>query len=86
MEYVLGIFLIILGVLWFILGTTFASFDFCNKKFTTPRYFYEGGYNWIASWVCFILKSLIALPFYIIGIIVHYVCKFFSWLVRVGRK
>lgn len=83
MEYVL---LIVLGTLWFWLGTIFAFVDFCNKEFTTPRYFYEGGYNWVASWVCFILKFLIALPFYIIGIIVHYVCKFFGWLVRVGRK
>ena len=86
MGYVLVVFLTILGTLWFWFGILFAGVDFSNEEFTTPIDFYEDGYNWVASWVCFILRFLIAFPFYVIGIIIHYACEFFGWLVRIGRE
>ena len=78
---------IIVGTIYCILGIIFAGVDISNREVYTPKYFYHcKGYNWFGSWFVFILKTIVAFPFYIIitlGVIIY---RFIKWLLTVGRK
>ena len=71
----------VLGVCGFII----ACCDISSKEVVTPKAFYEDGYNWFGSWTIFIIRTIIAIPFYIAGTIIVSVYKFIKWLVTVGR-
>lgn len=78
------VLIIIAGILYLLFGAAIATADICNKEITTPHDLYADGYNWFGSWTIFIIRSLVALPFWIIGTIVYLVYKFIMWLFTVG--
>lgn len=86
MIYFYVILLTLIATFWMIFGVIIASVDSYNGEIPTPRDFYYDGYNWFGSWFLFILRVLVGFPVYILGTIISCVCRFFSWLVRVGRK
>jgi hypothetical protein len=65
-------------------GILVAVVDIHNREIPTPRDFHDEGYNWFGSWFIFIIRILVAFPFYIIGTLIVTVYKFFSWLLTVG--
>lgn len=85
MEIFLVILLIAIGVAWFLCGLAIASCDMYNGHVPTPDEFYSNGYNRIGSWVAFIFRIIIGLPFYIVFTMVECASKFFKWLFTVGR-
>lgn len=85
MIYFYVILLTLIATFWMIFGIIIAFVDIGNKEIPTPRDFYDDGYNWFGSWFLFILRVLVGFPFYILGIIFEYICKFFVWLIRVER-
>lgn len=81
----LQIFLItIVGVIYVIFGAIIAIADICSKEIITPHDLRSDGYNWFGSWTIFIIRTLIALPFWIIGTVIYLIFKFFIWLFIVG--
>ena len=78
--------LLTIGLLIYsVLGLLITMTDIYNREVTTPRDFYNDKYNWFGSWVIFIIRTLFAVPFYIIGTICVLVYKFVKWLFTVGR-
>lgn len=76
--------LVIIGVVYTIFGAIIAVADISNKEITTPHDLYADGYNWFGSWTIFLIRTLIALPFWIIGTIIYLVYKLIMWLFTVG--
>ena len=77
--------LVIIGTIYTIFGCIIAVADVCNKEISTPRDFYNDKYNWFGSWIIFIVRILLAAPFYIIVTICALIYKFVRWLFTVGR-
>lgn len=77
--------LVIIGTIYTIFGFIIAVTDACNKEILTPRDFYNDKYNWFGSWVIFIVRILLAAPFYIIVTICALIYKIVKWLFTVGR-
>ena len=77
---------IIVGTIYCLLGIIFAGEDISNREVFIPKDYYYNGYNWFGSWLIFILKTLCAFPFYIIGTLGIIIYRFIKWLLTVGRK
>lgn len=81
------IIIVAVGVLWFACGMFFAIVDICEKGITTPKGYYDyDGYNWFGCWSIFILRTIIAFPFYILFSLAFLIKGFIEWLFTVGRK
>ena len=71
------------GVLYLLFGSITASIDISNREVPTPKDFHKDGYNWFGSWTIFILRTLLALPFWILGTLGLLVCRFIKWILTV---
>ena len=80
MSEIQMLLIIIVGVV----GAAIAIADISNKEIVLPSDLRSDGYNWFGSWTIFIIRTLTALPFWIIGTIIYLVFKFFRWLFTVG--
>lgn len=82
------IVIITFGIVGYVLfGVLCAAVDIANREVYSPKDFYDNeGYNWFGSWFVFILKSITAFPFYIIGTLGLVIYRFIKWLFTVGRK
>ena len=83
-----GLVIVLASILGGVLGACgfiIACCDISNNEVDTPKAFYEAGYNWFGSWLIFIVRTIIAFPFYIIGTVIVGVYKFVKWLLTVGR-
>lgn len=80
MSEIQMLLIIIVGVV----GAIIAVDDINNKEIILPSDLRSDGCNWFGSWTIFIVRTLIALPFWIIGTISYLVFKFFRWLFTVG--
>jgi hypothetical protein len=85
MSELLLFLVIFAAIVYLLFGVGIAVSEIQNKKVCTPKDFYEDGYNWFGSWLIFIIRILLAFPFYIIGTIVILISKFIRWLLTVGR-
>ena len=83
MNMLLLILLGVVGGLSVILGGTAAAIDISNKEVPTPKDFHECGYNWFGSWIIFLLRTFLALPYWFIGTIILLICKFIKWILTV---
>jgi hypothetical protein len=78
--------LLIMGlVVYLMFGALLAALDMENKEVYLPRDFYNDGYNWFGSWVIFIFRTLLVLPFWILFTLLNIIGSFFSWLFTVRR-
>lgn len=78
--------IVIAGVIYTIFGAIIAVADVSNKEIVLPSDLRSDGYNWFGSWTIFLLRSIVAFPFWIIFTIIGLVCKFIMWLFTVGGK
>ena len=75
------------GVLWFVFGLLFASWDICERGLYTPKDYYNyDGFNWFGSWFIFIFRTIIAFPFYILLSVTLLIKGWIEWLFTVGRE
>ena len=81
----LQVFLIVIaGVFYTIFGAIIAVTDISNKEIVLPGDFRSDGYNLFGSWTIFLIRTLTALPFWIIGTIIYLIYKLVMWLFTVG--
>ena len=73
------------AVCYLLFGVGIAVSEIADKKVCTPKDFYKDGYNWFGSWLIFIIRILLAFPFYIIGTLIMIIGKFIKWLLTTGR-
>lgn len=76
----------IVVALYSIGGICIAISDISNKEILTPKDFYEDNYNWFGSWVIFIGRTFLAVPFYILFGLCLGVYKVIIFLFTAGRK
>lgn len=76
--------MVIAGMLYILFGVIIAVTDISNREITMPRDLRSNGYNWFGSWTIFLIRTLTALPFWIIGTIIYLVYKLIMWLFTVG--
>lgn len=76
--------IIISCILYFFFGASIALVDISNKEIVLPRDLRSDGYNWFGSWVIFLVRSIVALPFWILFTIIYLVYKLIIWLFTVG--
>lgn len=84
MTEVQVLLIVIAGVVYTIFGALIAVTDISNKEIVLPGDFRSGGYNWFGSWTIFLIRTLTALPFWIIGTIIYLIYKLVMWLFTVG--
>jgi hypothetical protein len=78
--------LIFIGVcvgLYIFFGSVIATKDISIKEAPTPKDFHKDGYNWFGSWTIFLLRTFLALPFWILGTLGLLVCRFIKWILTV---
>jgi hypothetical protein len=81
----LQMFFIILGsILYIVFGAILAIVDICNGSVDTPSDWRLEGYNWFGSWLIFLVRILLAMPFYFIFTIIIVIYRFGLWLLKVG--
>lgn len=84
MTEVQVLLIVIAGVVYTIFGALIAVTDISNKEIVLPGDFRSDGYNWFGSWTIFLIRTLTALPFWIIGTIIYLIYKLVMWLFTVG--
>jgi hypothetical protein len=81
----LQVYFIVLGsILYALFGAIIAIVDICNGSVTTPSDWRLEGYNWFGSWLIFLVRILLAMPFYFIFTIIIVIYRFGLWLLKVG--
>lgn len=71
------------GVAYMLLGAIIAAVDISNKEIVLPSDIRSDGYDWLSSWIIFLIRTLIALPFWIIGAIIYLVYKLIMRLLTI---
>ena len=84
MTEVQVLLIVIAGVVYTIFGVIIAVADISSREITTPHDLRSDGYNWFGSWTIFLIRTLTALPFWIIGTIIYLIYKLVMWLFTVG--
>ncbi len=74
---------IIVSLLYLFFGAIIATADISNKEIILPRDLKSDGYNWFGSWTIFLIRSIVAFPFWILFTIIYLVYKFIMWLFTV---
>ena len=69
-----------------IFGICIAMEDISNKEILMPKDFHDDKYNWFGSWVIFIVRVLLATPFYILFTLCIWIYKLIMLLFTAGRK
>ena len=77
-------FIILASILYTLLGVIIAIVDIINGGVTTPGDWRLEGYNWFGSWLIFLVRILLAAPFYFIFTISVVIYRFGLWLLKVG--
>lgn len=71
------------GVAYMLLGVIIVAVDISNKEIVLPSDIRSDGYGWFSSWIIFLIRTLIALPFWIIGTIIYLVYKLIMRLLTI---
>lgn len=69
-----------------IFGICIAMEAISNKEILMPKDFHADKYNWFGSWVIFIVRVLLAAPFYILFTLCIWVYKLIMLLFTAGRE
>ena len=77
-------FIILSSILYILFGVIIAIVDISNGSVDTPSDWRLEGYNWFGSWLIFLVRILLAAPFYLIITIGMVVYRFGLWLLKVG--
>jgi hypothetical protein len=75
----------IAAAVYSVFGICIALADISNKEILTPKDFHEDKYNWFGSWVIFIGRTILAVPFYILFSLCLGVYKVIMSLFTAGR-
>lgn len=70
---------VIVGVVWILFGSIVAVEDISNREIITLKDLCSDGYNWFGCLVIFSFRSFLALPFWILYILIYLLYKFIMW-------